>query len=49
MMKVTNRFSVRLVNGHGLGWFDTLAQAEAFALTVDRPTQINPVTLHEMV
>jgi hypothetical protein len=49
MMKITNKWSVRLVNGHGLGWFDTLAEAEAFALTVDRDTHINKVETHEMV
>jgi hypothetical protein len=49
MMKVNKFYSVRLVNGHGLGWFDTLAEAEAFALTVDRDTHINKVETHEMV
>jgi len=49
MMKVTNRFSVRLVNGHGLGWFDTLTDAQAFANGLDVDTIINGVTLHEMV
>jgi hypothetical protein len=49
MMKITNRFSVRLVNGHGLAWFDNLLDAQAFANGLAVDTIINEVTLHEMV
>lgn len=49
MMKVTNKWSVRLVNGHGLGWFTTLADAQAFANGISVETIINKVTIHEMV
>jgi hypothetical protein len=49
MMKITNKWSVRLVNGHGLGWFDTLADAQVFANGLVVDTIINEVTLHEMV
>jgi hypothetical protein len=49
MMKITNRFSVRLVNGHGLGWFDNLLDAQAFANGLAVDTIINKVTVHEMV
>jgi hypothetical protein len=49
MMKITNKWSVRLVNGHGLGWFDNLLDAQAFANGLDVETIINEVTLHEMV
>jgi hypothetical protein len=49
MMKVTNKWSVRLVNGHGLGWFDSLFDAQAFSNGLDIETIINEVTLHEMV
>lgn len=49
MMKVTNKWSVRLVNGHGLGWFDTFQDAQTFANEIPMDTQINKVTVHEMV
>jgi hypothetical protein len=49
MMKVTTKWSVRLVRGHGLGWFDNLLDAQAFANALDVETIINEVTLHEMV
>jgi hypothetical protein len=49
MMKVTSKWSVRLVNGHGLGWFDTLANAQVFANGLAVDTLINKVEVHEMV
>jgi len=49
MMKITTKWSVRLVNGHGLGWFDNLFDAQAFANGLAVDTIINEVTLHEMV
>jgi hypothetical protein len=49
MMKITNKWSVRLVRGHGLAWFDNLLDAQAFANGLDVDTIINEVTLHEMV
>jgi predicted amidohydrolase len=49
MMKITKKWSVRLVRGHGLGWFDSLLDAQAFANGLAVDTIINEVTLHEMV
>jgi hypothetical protein len=49
MMKVTQMWSVRLVGSHGLGMFDTLWEAEAFAANVPQETEIGRVELHEMV
>jgi hypothetical protein len=49
MMIITNKWSVRKVMGHGLGFFDTLADAQAFANSLPIETTINKVEIHEMV
>ena len=50
MMKVTRKWSVRLADGHGLGWFDTLEDAQAFQNEIFAVnTIVNKVVLHEMV
>ena len=49
MMVIKEMWSVRKVMGHGLGFFPTLAEAEAFANAQEMETTINRVELHEMV
>ena len=49
MMKITRKWSVRLVGSHGLGMFNTLWEAEAFAANVPQATTIGRVEIHEMV
>jgi hypothetical protein len=49
MMIIKEMWSVRKVMGHGLGFFPTLADAQAFANAQEMETTINRVELHEMV
>ena len=49
MMKIKEMWSVRLVNGHGLGFFENLAYAQIFSASEERETMINKVIIHEMV
>ncbi len=49
MMKITERWSVSKVMGYTLGFFDTRADAQAFAESVDFATNIHRVEIHEMV